>query len=52
MKDQIQACAKRLKLSWIREHFHEVEAVTQEEYLLKLLKPKSNNVKNEESTFY
>lgn len=36
MKDQIQACAKRLKLSWIREHFHEVEAVTQEEYLLKL----------------
>lgn len=28
--------AKRLKLSWIREHYHELEAASNEEYLLKL----------------
>lgn len=36
MHEQIQSYAKRLKLSWIKEHFHEVEASTQEKYLLKL----------------
>ncbi|WP_093075459.1 IS21-like element helper ATPase IstB [Salisediminibacterium halotolerans] len=37
MQEDIQAYAKRLKLSWVREHFHEVEASSQEEYLCKLL---------------
>ncbi|UOR10649.1 IS21-like element helper ATPase IstB [Halobacillus amylolyticus] len=36
MNDLIQEYAKRLKLSWVREHYHEVEAATQEEFLLKL----------------
>jgi DNA replication protein DnaC len=36
MNEQIQTYAKRLKLSWIKEHFHEVEASTHEEFLLKL----------------
>lgn len=36
MNGEIQDYAKRLKLSWIKEHFHEVEATTHEEYLLKL----------------
>jgi DNA replication protein DnaC len=36
MNDLIQQYAKRLKLSWIREHYHEVHAGTHEEYLLKL----------------
>jgi len=33
----IKEYAKRLKLSWVRQHFHEVEATTNEEYLLKIL---------------
>jgi DNA replication protein DnaC len=36
MHREIQAYAKRLKLSWIKEHFHEVKATTHEEFLLKL----------------
>lgn len=36
MKELIEEHAKRLKLSWIREHYHEVEAASQEEFLLKL----------------
>ncbi|MCM3473761.1 ATP-binding protein, partial [Brevibacillus borstelensis] len=33
----IKEYSKRLKLSWVRQHFHEVEATTNEEYLLKIL---------------
>lgn len=33
----IEQCAKRLKLSWVREHYQEVEASSPEEYLLKLM---------------
>lgn len=36
MSTKIQEFAKRLKLSWIREHYHELEAASNEEYLLKL----------------
>lgn len=36
MKAQIEAHAKRLKLSWIREHYHEIEAENNFEYLLQL----------------
>ncbi|MFT8319521.1 MAG: IS21-like element helper ATPase IstB [Bacillus sp. (in: firmicutes)] len=36
MNTQIQEFARRLKLSWIREHYHEVEAETNEKYLLQL----------------
>ncbi|MBT2689234.1 IS21-like element helper ATPase IstB [Bacillus sp. ISL-47] len=36
MNDQIKSYAKRLKLSWIKEHFDEVEASSNQEYLLKL----------------
>ncbi|MCB5237192.1 IS21-like element helper ATPase IstB [Niallia circulans] len=36
MSTQIQEFAKRLKLSWIREHYQEIEATSNEEYLLKL----------------
>jgi len=36
LNGQIQEFAKRLKLSWIREHYHEIEAITNETYLLKL----------------
>lgn len=36
MHEKIQAYTKRLKLSWIKEHFREVEATTHEEFLLKL----------------
>src|SRR5699024_4304483 len=38
MIEQIEAYAKRLKLSWIREHYYEIEAKTNHEYLLKLFK--------------
>lgn len=38
MIEQIETYAKRLRLSWIREHFHKVEAETNQEYLLKLFK--------------
>ncbi|WP_243138237.1 IS21-like element helper ATPase IstB [Heliorestis acidaminivorans] len=33
---RIQEYAKRLKLSWIREHYHEIEATSNEEYILRL----------------
>jgi DNA replication protein DnaC len=36
MDEKIQEYAKRLKLSWIREHYHEVEANSHEEFVLKL----------------
>ncbi|MGO5014863.1 IS21-like element helper ATPase IstB [Niallia sp. Sow4_A1] len=36
MSTQIQEFAKRLKLSWIREHYQEITATSNEEYLLKL----------------
>ena len=36
MNDQIKAYAKRLKLSWIKEHFHEVEGSNNQDYLFKL----------------
>ncbi|MDW0115317.1 IS21-like element helper ATPase IstB [Sporosarcina saromensis] len=36
MKELIEEHAKRLKLSWIREHYHEVKATSHEEFLLKL----------------
>lgn len=36
MNGKIKEYAKKLKLSWIREHYHEVEAQNQEEFLLKL----------------
>ncbi len=36
MNTKIETYAKRLKLSWIRENFHQVEAENNEEYLLKL----------------
>lgn len=37
MEERIQEYAKRLKLSWIRQHYHEVQAASQEEFLLKLM---------------
>ncbi|EWG08330.1 MULTISPECIES: IS21-like element helper ATPase IstB [Cytobacillus] len=36
MNTNIEEYAKRLKLSWIREHYHEIEAASNEEYILKL----------------
>lgn len=36
LDQKIAEYAKRLKLSWIREHYHEVEATSPQEYLLKL----------------
>lgn len=36
MNTLIQEYAKRLKLSWIREHYQEIEADSNEEYLVKL----------------
>lgn len=43
MNEQIEAYAKRLKLSWIREHFHEIEAENNEEYLLRLFEKEVQN---------
>lgn len=37
MNQRIQEYAKRLKLSWTREHYHEIVATNNEEYLLRLL---------------
>lgn len=37
MELAIQEYAKRLKLSWIRQHYHDVQAASNEEYLLRLL---------------
>ncbi|MEN1968872.1 IS21-like element helper ATPase IstB [Lentibacillus sp. N15] len=45
MNDQIEAYAKRLKLSWIRENYSNVEADSYQEYLLKLFE---NEVQNRE----
>ncbi|WP_130859135.1 IS21-like element helper ATPase IstB [Gracilibacillus phocaeensis] len=45
MNDQIEAYAKRLKLSWIRENYSNVEADSDQEYLLKLFE---NEVQNRE----
>lgn len=36
MDEQIKIYAKRLKLSWIKEHFHKVEGASHQEYLLRL----------------
>ena len=36
MNDLIKSYAKRLKLSWIKEHYHEVAGSHNQEYLLKL----------------
>ncbi|MCG1030333.1 IS21-like element helper ATPase IstB [Virgibacillus halodenitrificans] len=43
MREQIEAYAKRLKLSWIREHFDEIEATNNQEYLLKLFEQEVQN---------
>src|SRR5699024_533289 len=43
MKEQIEAYAKRLKLSWIREHYHEVEAKNNHDYLLQLFEKEDQN---------
>jgi len=37
MEQQIKEYAKRLKLSWIRQHYNEVEAESNEEFLLRLM---------------
>ena len=37
MEQTIEEYAKKLKLSWIRQHYHEVEASSNEEFLLKLM---------------
>jgi len=36
LNTQIQEYAKRLKLSWVREHYDEIKAESHEEYLLQL----------------
>jgi len=36
LNTQIQEFAKRLKLSWIREHYDDIEAASNEEFLFKL----------------
>lgn len=43
MNEQIEVYAKRLKLSWIRENYHEVEAKNNQEYLLKLFEKEVQN---------
>ncbi|SEH76902.1 IstB-like ATP binding protein [Halobacillus karajensis] len=43
MREQIEEYAKRLKLSWIREHHHEIEADSHEEYLCKLFEKEVKN---------
>lgn len=43
MREQIEEYAKRLKLSWIREHYHQIEAETHEEFLLKLFEKEVEN---------
>lgn len=37
MKPLIEQYAKRLKLSWIREHYQDIQADSSEDYLLKLM---------------
>ena len=46
MRELIEEHAKRLKLSWIREHFHEVNAASNEEYLIKLFEREIHNGKS------
>lgn len=43
MKEQIEEYAKRLKLSWIREHYHEIEAENNHDYLLKVFEREVQN---------
>lgn len=43
MNEQIEAYAKRLKLSWIRQHFDDIEADNNKEYLLKLFEKEIEN---------
>jgi|SRR5690625_14709 len=43
MNEQIEAYAKRLKLSWIRENYHKVKANNNQEYLLKLFEKEVQN---------
>ncbi len=43
MEEQIVAYAKRLKLSWIKENFNQVEADSHQEYLLKLFEEEVKN---------
>lgn len=43
MKHEIEVYAKRLKLSWIRENYHDVEAENNQEYLLKLFEKEIEN---------
>ncbi|WP_164219249.1 IS21-like element helper ATPase IstB [Virgibacillus sp. YIM 98842] len=43
MKEQIEAYAKRLKLSWIREHYHEIKADNNYDYLLQLFEREIEN---------
>ncbi|MFS0616137.1 ATP-binding protein, partial [Lederbergia ruris] len=43
MKEQIEAHAKRLKLSWIREHYHEIKAENNYDYLLQLFEREVEN---------
>lgn len=43
MNEQIKLYAKRLKLSWIRENFSEVEAESNQEYLLKIFEQEIQN---------
>ncbi|WP_156290208.1 IS21-like element helper ATPase IstB [Oceanobacillus salinisoli] len=43
MREKIELYAKRLKLSWIREHYHEIEADNNHDYLLKLFEREVQN---------
>lgn len=43
MNEQIESYAKRLKLSWIRENYHQIEANSNQEYLLKLFEKEVQN---------
>ncbi len=43
MNEQIEAYAKRLKLSWIRENYQQIEANSNQEYLLKLFEKEVQN---------
>lgn len=43
MNEQIEAYAKRLKLSWIRENYQTVEAKSHKEYLFKLFEREVEN---------
>lgn len=43
MNEQIEAHEKRLKLSWIRENYQQIEANSNQEYLLKLFEKEVQN---------